>query len=108
MSTDKKILETVFREYLDKTQKPEDGEVFVLLLNYLNHLFEDTEEEILLEDLTSYEVDDFLNFYLGDQFPDDKNIIKRSTTVLKNFLKFLQSKKLMDKDEEREWKEVLT
>ena len=100
-------LEYVIRKYLEETQKNEQGEIFVLLLEYLTHLFEDTDEPILLEDLTQYEIDDFINFYLEDNFIEDKEIQNRTKQVLLQFLKFLKQKKYITIEEEKEWKEIL-
>jgi hypothetical protein len=100
-------LEYVIRSYLEETQRNEQGEIFVLLLEYLTHLFEDTEEPILLEDLTQYEIDDFINFYLEDNFTEDKEIQNRAKKILLQFLKFLKQKKYITIEEEKEWKEIL-
>jgi hypothetical protein len=100
-----KSVEGIIRDYLDHSQKQEDGEFLVLLLNYLSHLVEE-DEEVTLDDFGSYEADDFLNFYLQDQFPDDKVVIQKSKSALKNLFKFMLTKKLIDKEEEKEWKEI--
>jgi hypothetical protein len=105
-------LETVCREYLDHTKK-EDGEIIVLILNYLSHLFQEDEEEnsvnqnILLEDFTYYEVDDFLNFYLEDNFENFEELQTKAKKFLKSFLKFLKEKKYFNKEEVEEWTEIL-
>ena len=39
--SNKQDLEQVFRLYLDHTKREEDGEIIVLILNYLSLLFED-------------------------------------------------------------------
>lgn len=105
-------LETVFRQYLDHT-KSEDGEIIVLVLNYLSHLYQDEEESnsdneiILLEDFTHYEVDDFLNFYLEDNFENFKELQEVTKKFLKKFLKFVKEKKYFNKEEIEEWTEIL-
>ncbi len=110
--SNKQDLETVFRLYLDHTKK-DDGEIIVLILNYLSHLFMDEEDEsesseaIQLEDFTHYEVDDFLNFYLEDNFENYEELQAKSKVVLKNFLKFLKEKKYFNKEEAEEWTEIL-
>ncbi|MBP9888121.1 MAG: hypothetical protein KBF93_17610, partial [Leptospiraceae bacterium] len=82
--SNKQDLEHVFRLYLDHTKREEDGEIIVLILNYLSLLFEDEEEPkdssevILLEDFTEYEVDDFLNFYLEDNFDNFEELQTKS------------------------------
>ncbi|MBK8394406.1 MAG: hypothetical protein IPL26_04060 [Leptospiraceae bacterium] len=104
-------LESVFRLYLDHTKRQEDGEIIVLVLNYLALLFQDEETEsteaVLLEDFTQYEVDDFLNFYLEDNFDNFEELQNKSKTMLKNFLKFLKEKKYFNKEEVEEWTEIL-
>ena len=104
-------LESVFRLYLDHTQRQEDGEIIVLILNYLSFLFQDEDDEspeaILLEDFTQYEVDDFLHFYLEDNFDNFEELIQKSKVMLKNFLKFLKEKKYFNKEEVDEWTEIL-
>ncbi len=109
MSPPKVELESLVREYLDSEKKEEESEVFGLLLQYLSHLFEeDTEEPILLEDLTAYEVDDFLHFFLEDNFPENySELQKKSKIVFQKFFKFLSKKKVLEKEDEKEWKEVL-
>jgi hypothetical protein len=108
--SNKQDLETVFRLYLDHTKK-DDGEIIVLILNYLSHLFMDEEDEssetIQLEDFTHYEVDDFLNFYLEDNFENYEELQTKSKIVLRNFLKFLKEKKYFNKEEADEWTEIL-
>lgn len=103
-------LETIFRIYLDHTKR-DDGEIIVLILNYLSHLFQDDEEEtsepILLEDFTQYEVDDFLNFYLEDNFENFLELQAKSKIMLRTFLKFLKEKKYFNKEEVEEWTEIL-
>lgn len=112
MSHDKLEVETIFRLYLDHSKREEDREIIVLVLNYLNFLFEPEDDEedpekILLEDLSSYEVDDFINFYLEDNFDNFKELQKKSVSFFTNFLKFVREKKYMSKEEIEEWKEVL-
>ena len=110
--SNKQDLETVFRLYLDYTKR-DDGEIIVLILNYLSHLFHDeegtteSEEPIYLEDFTHYEVDDFLNFYLEDNFDNYEELQTRSKIVLRSFLKFLKEKKYFNKEEADEWTEIL-
>jgi len=111
--SNKQDLEQVFRLYLDHTKREEDGEIIVLILNYLSLLFEEEEESkdlsevILLEDFTEYEVDDFLNFYLEDNFDNFEELQNKSKVMLKNFLKFLKEKKYFNKEEAEEWTEIL-
>ena len=110
--SNKEDLETIFRFYLDHTKR-NDGEIIVLVLNYLSHLFQEEDEsnesseQILLEDFTHYEVDDFLNFYLEDNFEDYEALQAKSKIMLKSFLKFLKEKKYFNKEEAEEWTEIL-
>jgi len=101
--------ETLVREYLDFEKKEEESEVFGLLLHYLSHLFgEDLEEPIFIRDVSAYEVDDFLNFFLEDNFPENfKELHSKSRVVFQKFFKFLIKKKVLEKEDEKEWKEVL-
>ena len=110
--SNKQDLEYIFRLYLDYTKR-EDGEIIVLILNYLSHLYQDEEESssdnetILLEDFTHYEVDDFLNFYLEDNFENFEELQETTKKFLKNFLKFVKEKKYFNKEEIEEWTEIL-
>lgn len=106
-------LEHIFRLYLDHSKREEEGEIIVLILNYLSFLFQDEDESgepsepILLEDFTEYEVDDFLNFYLEDNFDNFEELQEKSKKMLKSFLKFLKEKKYFNKEEVEEWTEIL-
>jgi hypothetical protein len=74
----------------------------------LGHLYEESEDPILLEDLSAYEIDDYLQFFLQDNFQEEfLELQRKSILVLKNFRKFLSDKKLLEKEDEKEWKEVL-
>ncbi|MDX1959396.1 MAG: hypothetical protein SFU98_12535 [Leptospiraceae bacterium] len=100
-------LESAIRSFLDFSKNEEQSETFALLLEYMQLLFADSEEEILLEDFTAYEADDFLNFFLEDNFPEEYEVIrKKSEKSLKDFFNYLKKKKLISKEEVEEWKEV--
>jgi ClpP class serine protease len=108
MSRNSPELEPLVREYLDHSKKEEEARSFGLLFQYLGYLYEDSEEEVSLEDFSAYEADDFLNFFLEDKFPDEyKSLRKESMEVLKNFIKYLSEKKMIPSEELKEWKEVL-
>ncbi|HNI99644.1 MAG TPA: hypothetical protein PL169_26520 [Leptospiraceae bacterium] len=100
--------EEAARMYLDFSKKEKEGEIFAILLDYLDAVYDKEEEPILLEDLTLFEIDDFLNFFLEDNFEDEApELIKRSKSVLRSFEKFVKSKKLLSAEELEEWTEVL-
>ncbi|MCE9499949.1 MAG: hypothetical protein K8R21_05555 [Leptospira sp.] len=102
--------ETAFRLYLDSSDSQDsDREIFSLILNYLGHLSdEESGEDILLEDFSMYEVDDFLNFYLPDNFESESEMLqKKSKDLLEKFLKFALKKKLMSSEQKEEWREIL-
>ncbi len=109
MSPSNPQLDDLVREYLDHSKKEEEATVFGLLFQYLGHLYEESEEPIFLEDLSSYEIDDYLQFFLPDQFEEGEvaALQKQSIGVFRKFLKFLSEKKLLEKEDEKEWKEVL-
>jgi hypothetical protein len=101
-------LESAIREYLDFSKKENEAEIFALLIEYMQHLFIDSEEEILLEDFTAYEGDDFLNFFLEDNFPEEFESLKpKSEKLIRDFVSYLKKKKFIPKEEVEEWKEVL-
>ena len=107
MSQPNPPLDNLVREYLDSSKNETEAPIFGLLFEYLNHLYEDVEEPILLEDFSALEVDDFLNFFLDDKFPDDKNLKITSKKTLKNFFQYLLKKNMIHKEEIKEWKEAL-
>jgi len=108
MSQQNRELETIVRDYLDYSRQEAEARIFGLLFQYLGHLYEESEEPVLLEDFSAYEADDFLNFFLEDNFPEEyKNLKSESLSVLQNFIKYLSLKKLIPSEELREWKEVL-
>ena len=107
MSPPKRELEFLLREYLDYSKKEEEARDFGLLLEYLSHLYEDSEEPILLEDFSAYEADDFLQFFLEDKFPEDKKLKISCKHSIKNFFQYLLKKNMIHKEEISEWKEVL-
>ena len=120
--------EEVFRLFLDSpNSKDGDREIFSYLLDYLSN-FEDDEslddaldgaaekpdkkesfvsKGILFEDFSSYELDDFLNFYLEDNFENFTDLQKRSIDLFKKFSKFALGKKILSPEENKEWGEVL-
>lgn len=97
------------REYLDFSKDLSEAEIFGLLTEYLQHLYEDSEEVILLEDFSVYEADDFINFYLQEFFEGEEllSLQKRSLAILNKFMKFLEKKKYIHKEAVEEWKEVM-
>lgn len=94
--------------YLDFSKKEEEGEIFAILLEYLDAVYDKEEEPILLEDLTLFEIDDFLNFFLEDNFEEEApGLIKRAKTAIRSFEKFIRSKKMLSAEELEEWTEAL-
>lgn len=108
MSRNRPVLEDVIREYLTQVQDFHQNEVLHILLDYMNLLFEDSEETIYLEDFTAFEGDDFLNFYLPDNFTGEelKKIQASAEETLNQFIKYCSKKKYFNKEALEEWKEV--
>lgn len=108
MSQQNLEFEPIVREYLDSTNQESEARIFGLLFQYLDTLYEDSEDPILLEDFSAYEADDFLNFFLEDNFQEEfPDLRSESLKTFQNFLKFLSRKKLIPPEEMKEWKEVL-
>lgn len=118
--------EEVFRLFLDSPfSKKGDPEIFSYVLDYLSNF--DYEEDLttddlpsekstdatnlqkksLFEDFSSYEVDDFIYFYLEDNFENFQELQKKSINLFKRFLKFAVQKKLLPAEDRDEWEEVL-
>ena len=72
-----------------------------------NKNFENSQKGILFEDFSSYELDDFLYFYLEDNFENFSDLQKKSINLFRRFLKFAAAKKFIDSEEIHEWEEVL-
>ncbi|EMK02044.1 hypothetical protein AB3N61_07590 [Leptospira sp. WS58.C1] len=105
-------LEETVRSYLETipegAQHLSEKEIANLLLEFSALLFEDPEdpsEKILVSDLSAFELDEFLNFYLEDMFPEDAKIREKGKVFLKKFKKFLEKRSLLKKEQEEEWKE---
>jgi hypothetical protein len=109
MSQNKPLLEDLIREFATLTQDEKKTEVLRILLDYMNLLFEDTQEEILLEDFTAYEGDDFIYFFLPDNYEGKElvNLQKVAIQTIKEFINYCKKKKLLNKEALQEWKEVL-
>jgi hypothetical protein len=109
MSQNKTLLEDVIREYATEAQDLQKAELLRILLDYMNLLFEDSDEEVLLEDFTAYEGDDFLNFFLPDNYEGEEllKLEKLALKTLKDFINYCKKKKLIHKEAIEEWKEVL-
>ena len=128
--SDSVFAENVFRLFLESSNsKSGDSEIFSYLLDYLSN-FEDDEENnntlgenssqsksknaenpqmgILFEDFSSYELDDFLYFYLEDNFENYSDLQKKSKNLFKRFLKFAVEKKLLTSEAKDEWEEILS
>ncbi|PJZ78963.1 hypothetical protein [Leptospira neocaledonica] len=97
-----------FLETIPEGAHSSEKEMPTLLLEFSELLFEDpedTSEKILITDLSAFELDEFLNFYLEDMFPEDAKIREKGKTFLKKFKKFLEKRSLLKKEQEEEWKE---
>jgi hypothetical protein len=105
---EKVVFDNVVRGYLDFSKKEEEAEIFALLNQYLAHLSLDSEEDILLEDFTAFEADDFINFFLDDNFEIDEatRLKTKSEIILKKFFNYILKNKYISKEEALEWKEV--
>ncbi|EPG66773.1 hypothetical protein ACE5IS_07380 [Leptospira wolffii] len=105
-------IEEAIRSFLDTQQEGanrSDSEMATLLLEFSALLFENPEEgkseEILIHHLGSFELDEFLNFYLQDMHPDDAHIVKKGKEFLKKFRKFLDKRSLLAGEQKEDWKE---
>ncbi|TGJ98556.1 hypothetical protein EHQ53_02210 [Leptospira langatensis] len=105
-------LEETIRSFLETFQggvKESDQEISTLLLEFSGLLFENPEEEkekkIQVSDLTGFELDEFLNFYLEDMFPDDSRIRSKAKDFLKKFKKYLDKNSLLNAEQAEDWKE---
>ncbi|TGK38851.1 hypothetical protein [Leptospira andrefontaineae] len=110
MSGPSSLEETVrsFLETIPEGASSSEKEMPSLFLEFSELLFEgpeDSSEKILITDLGGFELDEFLNFYLEDMFPDDSKIREKGKVFLKKFRKFLDKKSLLKKEQEEEWKE---
>ncbi|MCB1144116.1 MAG: hypothetical protein H7A24_16065 [Leptospiraceae bacterium] len=93
--------------FLEEGKNREKEPVLKMFTDYLLHLYEG-EDEILMEDVSGFEVDDFLNFYIQDRYPDrSETLIREARSALKSFQKFLIQKKYLTSEDLEEWKEAL-
>jgi hypothetical protein len=94
-------------QYLGISQNPIEKQVLEYFKNYLIELYED-EDEILDEDVSMYEVDDFIHFHLENKYSEEFLKLSNSlNSTFKNFIKFLNKYSNIPKEELEEWKEVL-
>lgn len=109
MSQNKILLDDVIREYATERQDLQKAELLRILMDYMNLLFEESEEEILFEDFTAYEGDDFIHFFLPDNFEGEEldKLQKLAFHTLKDFINYCKKKKIIHKEALEEWKEVL-
>ncbi|XDD48891.1 hypothetical protein AB3N59_10600 [Leptospira sp. WS92.C1] len=106
-------LENFLKEFLASPQKgrnaDEDRKLNDLLLEFSSLLFlegeEETKEEVLLKDLGSFELDEFVNFYLADMHPEDSGINARGIDFLKRLYKFLKKTSYANKEQLEDWDE---
>jgi hypothetical protein len=108
-----KYLSEIFDKFLSVSEYPEaDAKILSILLEYLECIYSEEAErekgEIFFKDLTHYEVDDFLNFYLDDNFDDADFLKKQGYSLFKRFLNFASKEKLISKEVKKDWTEVLS
>jgi hypothetical protein len=108
-------LNDFLKEFLAAPQKgrnaEEDQKLNELFLEFSSLLFlegedeEETKEEVLLKDIGSFELDEFVNFYLSDMHPEDAGIVKRGIDFLKRMHKFLKKSPHVNKEQLADWDE---
>ncbi|EMY78174.1 hypothetical protein LEP1GSC060_1355 [Leptospira weilii serovar Ranarum str. ICFT] len=106
-------LEEFLKEFLvssgQKGRNPqEDQNLSELFLEFSSLLFlegedEETREEVLLKDIGSFELDEFVNFYLSDMHPDDPAIVKRGVDFLRRLHKFAKKSPHLNKEQLEDW-----
>ncbi|EMM70393.1 hypothetical protein LEP1GSC038_1737 [Leptospira weilii str. 2006001855] len=107
-------LEEFLKEFLasphQKGRNPEeDQNLSELFLEFSSLLFlegeEETQEKVLLKDIGSFELDEFVNFYLSDMHPNDPAIVKRGTDFLRRLHKFAKKNSRINKEQMEDWDE---
>ncbi|EMI70765.1 hypothetical protein [Leptospira noguchii] len=106
-------LEEFLKEFLVSSgQKGRNSELdqnlSELFLEFVSLLFlegEEIQEGVLLKDIGSFELDEFVNFYLSDMHPDDPTIVKRGIDFLKRFYKFAKKSPYIKKEQLEDWDE---
>lgn len=107
-------LEEFLKEFLvSSEQKGRNSEVdqnlSEIFLEFVSLLFLEGEEQIqegvLLKDIGSFELDEFVNFYLSDMHPDDPTVVKRGTDFLRRFYKFAKKSPHIKKEQLEDWDE---
>ncbi|AXR61194.1 hypothetical protein [Leptospira mayottensis] len=107
-------LEEFLKEFLtsphQKGRNPEeDQNLSELFLEFSSLLFlegeEEIQEEVLLKDIGSFELDEFVNFYLSDMHPNDPAIVKRGIDFLRRLHKFAKKTSRINKEQMEDWDE---
>ncbi|MGJ4753632.1 hypothetical protein [Leptospira kmetyi] len=107
-------LEEFLKEFLaspgQKRNPEEDQNLNSLFLEFSSLLFlegeeEETQEEVLVKDIGSFELDEFVNFYLSDMHPDDPAIVKRGIDFLRRLHKFAKKSPYIGKEQLEDWDE---
>ncbi|MBW0434364.1 hypothetical protein [Leptospira yasudae] len=108
-------LEAFLKEFLASPQPKgrnpeEDQNLSDLFLEFSSLLFlegeeEETKEEVLIKDIGSFELDEFVNFYLSDMHPDDPAIVKRGIDFLRRLHKFAKKTAHINKEQMEDWDE---
>ncbi|TGK37463.1 hypothetical protein EHQ12_06995 [Leptospira gomenensis] len=108
-------LETFLNEFLASPQKgrngDEDQNLKNLFLEFSSLLFsegeEDPNEAVSIKDIGSFELDEFVNFYLSDMFPEDAGIVSKGTDFVKRMYKFLKKSQHSNKEQLADWEEFI-
>ncbi|MGQ2802230.1 hypothetical protein ACT54M_17810 [Leptospira santarosai] len=105
-------LEGFLKEFLTSSHRKdrnpeEDQNVSELFLEFSSLLFleEETQEEVFIKDIGSFELDEFVNFYLSDMYPDDPTIVKRGVDFLRRLHKFAKKSSYINKEQMEDWDE---
>ncbi|EKO61148.1 hypothetical protein B1J93_02780 [Leptospira kirschneri serovar Pomona] len=107
-------LEEFLKEFLvSSEQKGRNSEVdqnlSEIFLEFVSLLFleeeEKIQEKVLLKDIGSFELDEFVNFYLSDMYPDDPTVVKRGIDFLRRFYKFAKKSSHIKKEQLEDWDE---
>lgn len=109
----KTIFKNAVEEFLQFSEySGSDSEVAEVLFEYMDHLYLDESveepEDIYVEDLSFYEIDDFLNFYIPDNFEEPKFAQKKAKGFFKRFLKFCLEKRYIAEEDKSDWIKVLS
>lgn len=105
----KPSVEQALGDFLSSADSAEGDRIIAEhLLQYLEEIFDSEEnEEIVVDDIGSFELDDFLNFYLQDQFGEDTRLIRETGKFLRRLHSNWTRNQIIKKDQSEDWKEFL-